>query len=88
MLTMSAVQQKVEQYIGTKLDNIMRLDTEEREGNREGFVAELDEKTRHAAYSILSEATSRGYEQIQKSFAQDRPSVEKMDIVPINSPYD
>eukprot|EP00957_Ditylum_brightwellii_P053263 4038735-Ditylum_brightwellii.AAC.1 len=67
----------------------MRLDTEARKGYRDGLVAELNEKTRHAAYSILSEATSRGYEQIPKSFAQvsdvklplmfhikkDRPSV-------------
>eukprot|EP00957_Ditylum_brightwellii_P080893 6153286-Ditylum_brightwellii.AAC.1 len=67
---LSAVQQKVDQYVSTKLDNMMRLDTEAREGDRDDLVADLDEKTRRLAYSILSEVTSHGCEQIWKSFAQ------------------
>eukprot|EP00957_Ditylum_brightwellii_P156927 11943780-Ditylum_brightwellii.AAC.2 len=64
---LSAVQNRIEQLSGIKMNMMIHRDTEAREDDTERLVSELDGDTMKAAFGILSEATGHGYERIQKN---------------------
>eukprot|EP00957_Ditylum_brightwellii_P124026 9453920-Ditylum_brightwellii.AAC.1 len=84
------------------MNMMINRDTEPREDDGEGFVSNLDGKTKKAAFSVLSEATGHGYERIQKNIEsvshirlpskyymdKECPPIDAISIIPLDSSYD
>eukprot|EP00957_Ditylum_brightwellii_P104164 7934293-Ditylum_brightwellii.AAC.1 len=84
------------------MNMMINRDTEPRENDGEGFVSDLDDKTKKAAFSILSEVTGHGYERMQKTIEsvsdirlpykhcmdKEWPPIDAISITPLDSSYD